>query len=379
VLHNVKEPCIKRRGPESEKVLNPDRDIIIPDDCRIDGEDGMMYQYSFSPEFVTLNKNFVMVSMWKKYCAGYGGFIPCISLRHAMLALAYFHMSSIYGESKVIQHQSKAYVALRKSTSETRDDGDLLAIYILCEISSQTGRKSEELAHSKGFLTVNNQFDSSERDSGVVSKFAVLRPLFAFSHRLGWPDFQRPDFCLLRSVKLRHVANACAELFALPKEFDLALWTGWDSALWPFYCALRILIIYRNTNEAATHESQKVFSSVVTKFTMELQDVPFIQIQGVLNQAVDGFGRMGPAVLEKCLMYLVVRLVLRIIAVGPLPLSFEMPETVIGAWKLVRLILHNKSSFLRPQFLYPHQVKFLLFLGSVFLPSSDARNIGKFL
>jgi hypothetical protein len=358
--------------------LNPDRDIIIPDNCRIDGEDGMMYQYVFCPEFVTCDKNFILVLMWKKYRAGYGGFIPCVSLRHAILAIAYFHMSSIYGESKVIQQQNKAYAALRKLTSETLDDGDLLAVYILCSISSTTGRKSEELAHSKGFVTLNNRLDSSERDSRVVSKFAVLRPLFAFSHRVGWPDFQRPDFCLLQSVKLRHLANACAELFALPKEYDLSLWTAWDIALWPLYCALRILMTYRNTNDSAPHESERVFSSVVTRFTMELQDVPFIQIQGVLDQAVDGIGPMGPAVPEKCLVYLVVRLLLRIIAAGPFSLSFKMPETVMGAWKLVRLILHNKLSFLRPHFLYPHHIKFLLFLGSVFLPSGDARNMGKF-
>ena len=227
-LHNVEEPCIKLLNP---KYLNPGRDIVIPDDCKINSEDGMMYHYAFSgyPEFADSGTRLFVVAMWKKFRAGYGGFIPCISLRHAILVAAYQNMSSVYGESKAIQHRTKACAALSKLTPETLDDGDLLATFILCGYSLEMGWEHEKLEHLKGIANFYNQLNSNERNSRPVSKFAVLRPLFSsLASHLTFPHIRQTKHLLFPIIGPQQLATVHTELFGEPREYSIcSVWTAW--------------------------------------------------------------------------------------------------------------------------------------------------------
>ena len=382
----MKEPCIKRRGPGTEKVLNPDRDIIIPDDCKVNGEDGMMYQYALSgsPELVYPGIYYIAVMLWRKFRAGYGGFIPCASLRHAILAAAYLQMSSVYGESKIIEHHNKAFAALRKLTHETLDDGDLLATYILYLNSRSMKRRREMSEHLKGLAILSNHLDSKDRESGVVGQLAVLRPMISLV--ITWsPSYARQyDYnCLAALGNPRQIANANAELLGIPAVCNLASnlaspWP-WHLALWQSFIALMNILRGRNTKDAAAHESDNRFASALATLTMQLRDRPFNQIQGVLDQVFNALEPVGPFVTERCLLYLAVDLLLRIMAVGPFSRAFDTPDIITGAWLLVRVILCQKR-WCHQEWIIPNSrsIKVLFFLGSLFLTAGNARDTGNF-
>ena len=378
------EPCIKRRGPGTEKVLNPDRDIVIPDDCKVNGEDGMMYQYAFSgySQSHCSGASRLAMKLWRKFRAGYGGFIPCASLRHAILAAAYLQMSSVYGESKIIQHHNKAFAALRKLTPQTLDDGDLLATFILYVNSRSMDWMREELEHLKGLVNLSNHLNSKDRESGVVGEFAVLRPMISLVVAWCGSDAQQTSYSRLAALgNPWQRANANAELLGIPSVCNLASnhTTPWDQALWQSFVALMNILRGRHTKGAAAHESDNSFTSAVATLRMQLRDRPFNQIQGILDQIFNGLERVGPFVTERCELYLAVDLLLRIMVVGPFSRAFDTPDIVAGAWLVVRVILYHKWSCNVGSFLYPLEIKFLLFLGSLFLPAGDARDTGIFL
>lgn len=379
----MKEPCIKRRGPGTEKVLNPDRDIIIPDDCKVNGEDGMMYQYALSgsPESKYDGFSYLAMKLWRKFRAGYGGFIPCASLRHAILAASYVQMSSVYGESKIIQHHSKAFAALRKLTPETLDDGDLLATYILYANSRSMYCMREESEHLKGLVALSNHLNSKDRESGVVGEFAVLRPMISLVVAWCGSDAHQTSYsCLAALGNPWQLANANAELLGLPWGCNLAsdLRTAWDHVLWQSLLALLRILEKRNTKDAAAHESDNSFTSALATLRMRLRDRPFNQIQEILDQIFNGLEPVGQFVTERCLLYLAVDLVLRIMAVGPFSRAFDTPDIVAGAWLLVRVVLYHKRWCHVRWFLRLHYIKVFLFLGSVLLPAGDARDTGNF-
>jgi len=379
----VKEPCIKRRGPGTEKVLNPGRDIIIPDDCKVNGEDGMMYQYALSgsPESKYDGFSYFAMKLWRKFRAGYGGFIPCASLRHAILAAAYVQMSSVYGESKIIEHHSKAFAALRKLTPETLDDGDLLATYILYANSRSMYWMREESEHLKGLLTLSNHLDSKDRGLGVVDQFAVLRPIISLIVVCRGSSAQLNESrCLAVLGNPWKLANANAELLGLPWGCNLAsdLPTAWDQVLWQTLLALLRILEKRNTKDAAAHESDNSFTSALATLRMQLRDRPFNQIQEMLDKIFNGLEPVRQSVKERCLLYLAVDLVLRIIAVGPFSRAFDAPDIAAGAWLLVRVVLYYKRWCHREFFIRLHYIKVSVFLASVFLPAGDARDTGNF-
>lgn len=111
VVHKVKEPCIKRKGPKTEERENPEWGIIVPDDCGVDPEHRMAYEYGFSDEYRNTGQIFI-VQLCRTFRGGFGGFIPCASLRYAIFAAV---CASSQEANKAVVQLEKAYSALPRT------------------------------------------------------------------------------------------------------------------------------------------------------------------------------------------------------------------------------------------------------------------------
>ena len=176
---NIRIPCIKKRRSTSDS-LRPVWALPTPDDAIIKPEDGILFEYIYSDDFFDEYSVWVVVRLLRLFRAGYGGTIPSLSLRHAILAFAaYVIPSAAACESTVIEHKSKAFRALISKTAQSIDDADLFATCLLSSISMESD--DEDATHIQGMLSILNILYSSTRRSMAQDIFACFRPIFVYA------------------------------------------------------------------------------------------------------------------------------------------------------------------------------------------------------
>src|SRR5271156_5816444 len=149
---NLQTLCVKKRGPKTEARNNPPLALPTPDNAIMGSEDGLLFRYSCSDEYQKVGY-YHFSRLVRKFVAGYGGILPSIPLRHAIIALAASSLPPSQFEVKKLEHMQWAIAGLAKKPAETIDDADLLTAYILWRT---TRCKDEGLAHIKGMVAIMN-------------------------------------------------------------------------------------------------------------------------------------------------------------------------------------------------------------------------------
>jgi hypothetical protein len=150
--------------------------LPVPDDLRLNSEDGYLLQYIISDEFLALQSVGFLRKLTEKFFAGFGGQLPSCSLRHALLALAVRYLPSASLENKLEDYKSMTYRELIRKDYDTVDDVDLLATFILLWIAEDPDL--EDL-HAKGVRSILAALTSNTaRPSTLQTVFSLFRPLY---------------------------------------------------------------------------------------------------------------------------------------------------------------------------------------------------------
>ena len=157
------------------EIVHPAWTLPTPDDAIVEPQDGTLFQYVYSEEYYDLQGKWTVLQLLRKFRAGYGGTIPCPSLRHAILALGADDIPLTGYRAKKFEHKQKAFRALMSKTTETVDDGDLFATFILLIISNHGPTHNEETIHRDGLLSILNILYSRTREG---FSFEYFRPYF---------------------------------------------------------------------------------------------------------------------------------------------------------------------------------------------------------
>jgi hypothetical protein len=357
----VKEPCIKRQGPRTEELLNPEWGIVIPDDCKVDPEDAMAYHYAFSDDL--RSRGYTYSRLWKKFRAGFGGFIPCASLRHEILAYVYFEIDA---EERGLNHHAKAKTALRKLSIATIGDGDLMAAYMLACWSNRTGRSDEAETHQNGIVLILNSLDWKERCLGQASNFAVLRPYFRST-------IAAHGTLLVHPPDHEQLATVGRELFnySLDSDFFSENYNPHDFALWRHLLHLGRALSIHLRKRSKRDDRQLYLTPMVAIIEQDLGHPRFDPIVDILNGIVVSSNDLPHLTTLRCFRFLLAKFWLRFLKFGTILEALEACEMVLSAWQLVRFILRNEDEF---DCMNPKMAKFALFLGSCLLPSCAARD-----
>jgi len=181
--HTIKEPCVKLRGPKTEAQLTPFGRIPTPIDSFISAEDVLLLHYAYSNVSS-------FSSIFQRLPAMYGETLPCLPLRHVVLAYAATDLCSRQFEQQRDIHKGKAYDQLiRKINSTTILDSDVIAAFLLLVLAIKEGSRinSEVKAHINGCLCMSKYF-LERSGSAPLPDFVVLVISYAF-------DFM--EYCII--------------------------------------------------------------------------------------------------------------------------------------------------------------------------------------
>jgi hypothetical protein len=184
---NIREPCFKLFGPQTEALLNPSRPIPTAIDAVIEPEDVLLLQYAYSRP-----SEYIIWLIINRLGLVYGQSLPSPGLRHAVLAVAAAEIGSPQFFNQYQCHKSQMY---RELAAKIKDlalitETDIFASFLFMALKQST--REEKLNHAKGCLAmIRALLDEIKRGKHVSDFFSVCAPLlcrvlnfFLTSHEL---------------------------------------------------------------------------------------------------------------------------------------------------------------------------------------------------
>jgi hypothetical protein len=362
-VHKEKEPCIKRKGPKTEERENPEWGIIVPDDCRVDAEHRLAYEYGFSDEYRDRSSIF-FVQLWRTFRGGFGGFIPCASLRHAILATVY---GSFHDTNKADVQFEKACAVLPR----TIGCADVMTLFTLWLVSWDM-RFQDDFHMFQSQMFIDLVFSTlrslylSENDLDETNIFSQLLPLFVEFSPLPSID------CILEvpTPSIDSLARAVNTVFGYRLDNDISSFhfTAYDYA---FHIQLRRLVL-----TLPYSYSKGPFTAPPSLAALEAVFVHprFHRFIELSDRIVSDSTLLSLNAAYRFFQFLVAEFIFRLARLEVAE-AFVSVETVAAAWKLVRFTLsqqHVLQSHASDGLLA--MMKSYVFLGSCVLPPGEARD-----
>lgn len=378
-----------------EARMRPAWALPAPDDSIIEREDLMLFEYAYSDDLYCTTRLFVAMELLRKFRAGYGGMIPCASLRHAILGLAaseiqYRERVDQSYEGKRVDHINKACRALMTKKAKDIEDGDVFAALLLS--FTTTGFDEQYYNHKKGMLSMLNILNSRRATKGTRDMFDCFRPVFV--------EYLLPDASA--DVTQRHVRlfgaisfplttyheriRMFSELFGFTQTARLpgsGAIVSRQAILWTLEWNIMdmvnglLLIIEREKKDCREWDPFLRFMGTRWKADMETTDYQQLQILTTLPIHTITSSN-NTEIPELCVVYLVHCLLYELVNGTVLSQSLCLAETITSAWTLVSFL-----KTLEGNFDYSHRwdpsTQMYLFLGACALPESEARTASAFL
>ena len=360
MLRKAKDPCIKRKGPRAEEILNPEWLIIVPDDCKVDPEDSLAYHYAFSDDYFQSTKFTFDVRLLRMFRAGFGGFIPSASLRHAILAEVYQHIDD---STRSRTHRQKVLAALRKLNLTTVGDGDLMAVYLL---AFSPGFGDESVTHQNGIAAILNSLYSKERLLCQTSDFIRLRPIFTSYVRHALISVEPQVPCDIETF-----ANVFHTVHEVPLDYDLLSdrYTALDCVMLDQLMLSVRAARLSDQKYPKTKEEHLNLTSCIRAVDADLFHSPLVEMANQIALKPVPLPRLAAI---RCFIYLFTSFFVRTLDCWMFQEADTSSELVATAWQLVRLI--HSEKYLVSDWSAVELVTSALFLGSCFLPSCEARD-----
>jgi hypothetical protein len=357
--------------------------MAIPDDATMDPESGLLFQYAYSEEFNEQHGNWNAVRLIREFRAGYGGFIPCPSLRHAIIAMAASYLPPVQFQKHFLAHIKQASHALTKVDVGKIEGGDLLAAAILSYLCDET----ESRIHYDEMCSILDHLSSPRAEKGhTLDIFTYFRPIFSqwMIYRWFWSLDEFKSRAPLYSMVLAQlptfaeVMQSSRRLYGyVPFGESKSIMSVVEVANALLFGVRQMLIslqLARAKEQEQTTEWDMYLNSMRAKWKECYGSPECLEIHRICEAALEksDFSWVDNQFVSVCcVLYLLIRLLLHLLDGNTILEALCAPETVSTARKLITF-MDISESVLRAccSPAYSSMFRGILFLGGSVLPMS---------